>query len=33
MMNHTDGWMGGWMWIWPVRSPVLAAHLGALDHP
>lgn len=18
MMNHTDGWMGGEMWIWPV---------------
>lgn len=18
MMNHTDGWMGGGMWIWPV---------------
>jgi hypothetical protein len=23
MMNHTDGWMGGGMWIWTAVSLVV----------
>ncbi len=31
MMNHTDGWMSGWMgggmWIWPVIGIAVAVLL------
>ncbi len=27
MMNHTDGWMGGGMWIWAVISVAVVALL------
>jgi anti-sigma-K factor RskA len=31
MMNHTDGWMGGWgsggMWLWAVIGVVVVALL------
>jgi uncharacterized membrane protein len=31
MMNHTDGWMGGWnnggMWIWTVVGVLVVALL------
>lgn len=31
MMNHTDGWMGGWggggMWLWPVLGTLLVVLL------
>lgn len=23
MMNYTDGWMGGGMWLWPVIGVLL----------
>ncbi len=31
MMNHTNGWMGGWsgggMWVWTVVGVVIVAQL------
>jgi uncharacterized membrane protein len=27
MMNHTNGWMGGGMWIWTVVGVVVVALL------
>jgi len=27
MMNHTDGWMGGGMWIWTVIGVLVVALL------
>jgi hypothetical protein len=31
MMNHTDGWMGGWtgggMWLWAVISVLVVTRL------
>jgi uncharacterized membrane protein len=27
MMNHTDGWMGGGMWIWTVIGVVVVVLL------
>ena len=31
MMNHADGWMGGWsgggMWLWPVAGIAVVALL------
>jgi len=27
MMNHTNGWMGGGMWIWPVIGVLLVVLL------
>ena len=31
MMNHADGWMGGWtggeMWIWPVIGVLVVVFL------
>jgi len=27
MMNHTDGWMGGGMWIWTVIGVLLVVLL------
>ena len=28
MMNHTDGWMGGGMWIWTVIGVVVVVLLA-----
>jgi hypothetical protein len=27
MMNHTDGWMGGGMWIWTMVGAVVVVLL------
>lgn len=31
MMNHPDGWMGGWlgggMWVWPVVAALVVVLL------
>ena len=34
MMNHTDGWMGGWAgggrWLWTLLGLVIVALLGVV---
>lgn len=30
MMNHTDGWMGGGMWLWTVIGVVVVVVLAVV---
>jgi len=30
MMNHTYGWMGGWMWVWTVAGILVVVLLVAV---